>query len=521
MFVYEIKISTGDDSLCAGTMDTISIVLVGSRRESTKQTLDHWGQDFLPGAVDAYQVTCKEDLGEILVVRLYKEQYMYFPESAWFCNYVNVKCPNGQEYQFPYYRWICGYVTEEIQQGKGIILTDSVHPVIKKQRKLELEEKRKIYKWTTFIEGMPHCIDVKSSADLPPNEKYSFKKSVGFGYNYITSKVAVKFEGLLDCKETWKDFNDIKKAIRVDGTTNSELVTQLWMEDSFFGYQYLNGTNPIVIQQCLKIPGNFPVDVTMVAASLGPSTNLNTEIKNGNIFLADYKVLDGLPTNIINDESQYLAAPLCLLWKSPKDELLPIAIQLNQTPGKDNPIFLPTDPEWDWTLAKIWVRNAEFQVHQVISHLLRVHFLAEVFNMATNRQLPMGHPLYKLIVPHIRYTLDINDLARRMLVGPGGTFDESIVTGREGGPMLFVRGMEGMTYNSLCLPDNLESRGVMSVPNYYYRDDGMKIWKAVESYVSNIVHYYYVTDEAVSKDAELQAWVAEIYKEGFLSNKSS
>ncbi|KAM3932814.1 hydroperoxide isomerase ALOXE3-like [Leptodactylus fuscus] len=41
------------------------------------------------------------------------------------------------------------------------------------------------------------------------------------------------------------------------------------------------------------------------------------------------------------------------------------------------------------------------------------------------------------------------------------------------------------------------------------------------SFVSSIVRYYYKGDESVRSDPELQAWVAEIYDKGFLSNPSS
>lgn len=41
------------------------------------------------------------------------------------------------------------------------------------------------------------------------------------------------------------------------------------------------------------------------------------------------------------------------------------------------------------------------------------------------------------------------------------------------------RAMETLTYESLCFPEAIKARGMEDIPKYFYRDDGMKIWEAI------------------------------------------
>ncbi|XP_073469609.1 hydroperoxide isomerase ALOXE3-like [Aquarana catesbeiana] len=522
MGLYKLKVATGSD-LSAGTCSNIFIVLVGINGEGEKHQMPrHWSH-FLPESVAEFDINETKDLGELLLVRVSLECYLKFILDVWFCQFVSVTCPNGQLYQFPFYQWITKPDPVEIPEGKGVVITGNTHPTLLKQRKAELEMNQEMHKWKVYAEGVPHCIDVEDDdvSKLPANDQYSLLKEYSLGYNLLSTGFEAMLKGFLFNEGSWPSLEDIRLLSSLRKSHNSGIVSEIWKEDSFFGSQYLNGINPTLIKKCFKIPRNFSVCEQMVASSLGTSTNLETELQDGHIFIADYKILEKIPTNTIKEKKQYLAAPMCLLWKNPQDQLVPIAIQLSQTPGEHTPVFLPSDSKFDWLLAKIWVRNSDFQVHEIDAHFLRTHLLAEVFSIATIRQLPLGHPLHKLLIPHFRYTLEINALMRKQLTGHKGLFDQCVVIGNGGVPVLLKRAMKGVTYSSLCLPDNIASRGMDSIPNYLYRDDGMKIWSAVESFVSNIINYYYTSDVMVREDPELQAWVAEIFKEGFLQNKSS
>ncbi|XP_078527061.1 hydroperoxide isomerase ALOXE3-like isoform X4 [Lissotriton helveticus] len=376
MALYKVMVETGS-FLLAGTFDNISITLVGLQEVGAKSKLDNFGRDFLPGATDLYHINEKQDLGKIELIRLHKEPFLFFSENNWFCSQVTVESPTGKIYHFPCYRWIEGYLTVELPEGTATLASAEVHnPLLRGWRENELKERRETYKWKVYHKDFPRCIDVGNVTELDSNVKYSITKSLNFALTQETSTLEIKLEGFFGRQESWKSLEDLKRVLWTHKTATSEYVSHHWREDAFFGYQFLNGVDPMMIKKCNKIPDNFPVTDSMVAYILGPKTNLTAELQSTAIGVAG---------------------------------------------------------------------------------------LAE----------------------------------------------------------LISRDMQAMTYTSICITDNLKSREVESVPNFYYRDDGLKIWSAIESYVSGIVDCYYKSDESIQTDPELQAWVGEIFKEGFLERKSS
>ncbi|KAL3066801.1 hypothetical protein OYC64_016700 [Pagothenia borchgrevinki] len=378
--------------------------------------------------------------------------------------------------------------------------------------------RNKYYQWHLYGEGMPYCMKAKTFLSLPSEVRFSRTKTAEFAYDLVTGMGEMKLWGLADSKENWTDLDHIK-AILWTKNSLSGRVQEHWKEDAFFGYQFLNGVNPMLIRRCSALPNNFPVTDEMVFSG-GPYT-LVEEMKKGNIFLCDYKLLDGLTPNIIDGKQQYMAAPLVLLHKTPHDELMPVAIQLNQTPAGDNPIFLPTDSEYDWLMAKIFVRSADFNLHEINGHLLRTHLLAEVFTVSLMRNVPREHLLHKLLVPHNRYTLEINVLARNHLISENGSFSQFVSSGGEALKTILKRSLSSLTYSSLCIPEDITERGLEAVPNFYYRDDGLKLWDIIQRFVQGMLSFHYESNAEVWKDEHLQDWISEIFKYGFISRSST
>ena len=84
--------------------------------------------------------------------------------------------------------------------------------------------------------------------------------------------------------------------------------------------------------------------------------------------MVDFEILEGIPHYGQNDtklERRYTCPALGLFYVRRNGDIVPIAIQFHQVPSETNPIWTPNDAELDWTYAKMWLRNADSQWHQV------------------------------------------------------------------------------------------------------------------------------------------------------------
>ncbi|KAK5880029.1 hypothetical protein CesoFtcFv8_023098 [Champsocephalus esox] len=491
MAEYKLEVTTGAMQY-AGTSDYMYVTLFGTEEQSERTLMDNYGVDFQRGATGSYTVKTSLSLGKLLLVKVEKDKYLCLPEDEWYFSKMVVTTPEEDVILYPCYRWIGRGEIVELRGGRAMKAFEEDHPLLIDHRKNELMLKKSLFEWKIMAEGIPHVNNFNDVSELPAEIRFSDSRLADINYSRAMTGIELKVKGLLGSTAEWESIEDIKQIFWYKKTTMSEYVADHWMEDDFYGYQFLNGVNPGVIKRCSELPTNFPVTEEMVKPFLEEGSSLQKEMEKGNMFLYDQKKMDGIPPAAYNGEPLHVTAGLCLFNVNPENKLMPIAIQLNQQPSEKNPIFLPSDPETDWLLAKMFIKNADCMDHESVHHLMRTHFLAEVFAVAALRSFPVIHPMYKLLS-----------------LGFVGLME------------LMRRDLSEMTYSSLCLPENIAARGLESIPNFYYRDDGLKLWNIIKSFVKAVVEHYYPSDSEVHKDTELQDWISEVFTHGFLGNKAA
>ncbi|XP_073695395.1 polyunsaturated fatty acid 5-lipoxygenase-like [Garra rufa] len=442
----------------------------------------------------------EKNMGRIVWVKLEKDH----GNHPWFCKRIKVQTPHEDCVEFPCYCWLDDEKEVMIREGTAQ-LPQADSDYFQEHRKQELEFRQKKFRWTEWGTGFPRSIDAKVD-DLPKEVQFDAEKQSEWNWNLLEVSVELKLDKLKGLFKSWKNIADMESIFGplIKENTVQEIVMQDWNKDSMFGYQFLNGCNPVMIRKCMQLPDKFPVTHQMVQSSL--NKELQEELQAGNIYIVDYEILN----NVQAAKGRYVTAPICLLYKNEWDQMLPIAIQLSQTPGEMSPIFLPSDNEYDWMLAKMWVKSSDFVVHELVIHLLKTHLVSEVFEMAMYRQLSTVHPVYKLLMPHVRFTIAINAEAREKLISKNGIFSRVTSLSEDGMGTLMQNAMKTLTFKSLCLPEDIKARGIEDIPKYYYREDGMKIWKTLNRFVSDVVNIYYKSDEVVQEDVEIQRFVKDV-----------
>lgn len=142
----------------------------------------------------------------------------------------------------------------------------------------------------------------------------------------------------------------------------------------------------------------------------------------------------------------------------------------------------------------------------------------EAYALGTMRNLPDSHPVYKLLKPHFQHIMTINMVERTELFNDGGVADQVFSIGQEGRKELLQRAAREYDVTWTHIKHSIEKRGVANpelLPGYCYRDDGLKVWQAIETFVQDVIREFYTSDDDVKNDNELQSWANDISTHGF------
>jgi len=286
-----------------------------------------------------------------------------------------------------------------------------------------------------------------------------------------------------------------------------------WERDDEFCRQYIQGLNPLIIS---KVFPSTPVSDELKELTSNGKT-FNDMLKEGRLFIVDYYLLDGIPLHL----DMFFYAPIVLLENTPKG-LKILGIQLTRDKDTKNEVFTPDSAKTHpnrYLFAKMHVACADIQVHEFAYHLGLSHLLMEPFAIAHYNVWDKrfsDHKLGKLMEPHFKDNIGINYLARAALVSPRYALtDNTFSIGSDGGLKIALKLFKEWDFPGYSFPGDLRNRGFTEdgsdgVKDYYYRDDGFKIWYAIKDYVQTVVHELYENDKSVANDPAIHAWYEEV-----------
>jgi arachidonate 15-lipoxygenase len=141
----------------------------------------------------------------------------------------------------------------------------------------------------------------------------------------------------------------------------------------------------------------------------------------------------------------------------------------------------------------------------------RTHFVMEPFCLATARRLAFEHPVHLLLRPHTRYTLATNRSAYKDFIDRKEIYFQFYAGTLEESRQILKGSYREKKFLELELEAELASRGLSAhLGHFPYRDDA-RLWRVpIRDFVDAYVRAFYANDSAVTHDAALQAWAAEL-----------
>ncbi|BDA49833.1 Lipoxygenase 2.3, chloroplastic [Coccomyxa sp. Obi] len=378
-------------------------------------------------------------------------------------------------------------------------------------------------------------------------DKYSYRSLHAVDALFTEPSAMDSRNGIVKLKQADKVFdklNDFWQASKFKLPRVRRNRQMVCFTDAEFGRQYLAGQNPCILEQVTpEWLAATPFDSKSIGGRLEGKT-LEERLQEGNrLFQADYTHPFGDYIERINaqkkapgttdikwltkDRVQH--AGRALFYFTDNGSLMPVAIELQKVAGEAGTVYTPYDTAELWQLAKEIISSMDCGFHQLVSHYLRAHACQEPFLIATMRHLSALHPVYKLMLPHFRYTMHINTNARSILINADGTLENIFTSGR------YTMELASWVYKHVYRFDhqNLETdmvlRGMANqdedtgrlkpVIDYPFGEDGLDIWYAMRDWFGSYLAIYYTDDQQLAEDSEIQEWWRDVREKGHPDKK--
>ncbi|XP_012371718.1 arachidonate 12-lipoxygenase, epidermal-type-like [Octodon degus] len=508
MGVYTVRVATGS-SLLAGSVNCVHVWLVGEYGEQYLGNL----RPHQPGRETEWKVKVRVHLGRALLVKLCKHTLLV--DSDWFCKWITVQGPGIQDKAlFPCYHWVQGDAIIWLPEGTGGALGKGV--------RLE----------AAAVEGRRYGAHIALGAaslllvityPLMKRITYWPQLALGLTFNWgaLLGWSAVKGSGdpsvclpLYFAGVMWTLIYDTiyahqdKRDDALIGLRSTALLfqenTKWWL--SGFSAAMLAALTLVGVS-CAQTPPYYAALLT-VTAHLAHQISGRTreDLPRDERFLEDkdfdfnFSFIKGLKNLAIKETLDFTVCIRSLKdvkEKFPKGKT-PLAGQVYDS-WKDDALF--GYQFLNGANPMLLRRSKSLPARLVLPPGM------EDLHAQLDKEL-------QLLIPHFRYTMDINMLARNRLISKYGIFDLVVSTGSGGHMDILQRATACLTYRSFCPPDDLADRGLLDVKSSLYGQDAFRLWGIISRYVKGMVGLFYKSDEAVKQDPELQAWCREVTEVG-------
>lgn len=395
----------------------------------------------------------------------------------------------------------------------------------KAKRKYQLEQKT--FKLTEDERNQVSLVDVPPLIRTLPREEtrsiISQIKFLGTGafykiYQWIYGRGTWKIQDMINHFKTSRVLSKPKKPMGYEVWTteavddNKQTPLQRTQADHWFAWQRLNGVTRNLIKRVHNVPQQFVSSLDNIQENHPylDGLTLSEHAENGTLYTVDLT-----DVNMGEDKP---AAPIALfaVWKS--KFLMPVAINIDANiPNTE--VFKPStlgtaEDVRSWVNARMWFNMVDAQFHESITHLGLTHMLMDGVSVCMHRNISDRHPIYKLLLPHFQYMHIINKNAQDDLIEQGGFVDEDMYCGHIHMLKLIARHNKNWTYPAnASIHASLNSREANDIPGYFFRDDALRLHRAIHQFVSEYAsHYYRNSDLKVRDDQEIQAFREELVR---------